>query len=228
MKRVLLITGMIVLASSMAWATPTCVSDSLANYILLGAGGCQIGDKIFSNFDYTGTPNAPTAANINVKPRTPSAFVDGVLFTGSWTVSGVNQSLDSNITFTVTVPGGNQVIEDASFITLSGVGITGTGLLTVTEGLCLGSSPCPGGTKALFDATTGPGAFVLQDHTIFTPTGSVDAAKDINLTTGNPTGLVTFSSIADDFSQVPEPASIALLGSSLLAFCIVARRKRAA
>jgi len=56
---------------------------------------------------------------------------------------------------------------------------------------------------------------MLQAETTFTPTGVVSASKDIGVKTGS-SGTVVVSSITDDFSQVPEPGSLLLLGSGLL------------
>src|SRR5580692_2648846 len=130
MKKLFVIGGML-LAASAAWATPACptTTSSLASYIALGTGGCEIGDKVFSNFGYSGTELnsiAIPAASINVDTlgsttgTDPAEFTNaniGLQFSGPWSVTsaGAGAKEDSLITFTVTViNGAGMAITDAA------------------------------------------------------------------------------------------------------------------
>src|SRR5271165_2080736 len=77
----------VVMTAGAAGAAPMCqAGGTLADYIGLGAGGCVLGDKVFSNFSLALGPNAgtttvPTAAQIMVTPLN-EPFNPGFTFTG--------------------------------------------------------------------------------------------------------------------------------------------------
>ena len=57
---------------SFAQVAPNCVTQSLANYIKLGGGGCMFNNALYRNFTYSSpTPGGVTAAQILVKPVPP-------------------------------------------------------------------------------------------------------------------------------------------------------------
>jgi hypothetical protein len=87
-------------------------------------------------------------------------------------------------------------------------------------------SGCPAANKQTLVVNNPPTPFDVG-HISFTPDSFVDISKNINL--NNPVGSggnVTMSSFSDSVSQsVPEPASLAILGASLLGFGAVYRRR---
>jgi hypothetical protein len=80
-------------------------------------------------------------------------------------------------------------------------------------------------TENIINLTTTDAASAVD--TFFTPTGSVQVEKDIAVT-GGTTGFATLSEAQDTFSQttVSEPASLAMLGVSLLALGVGRYRRK--
>jgi hypothetical protein len=248
MKKLFVIGGML-LAASAAWATPACptTTSSLASYIALGTGGCEIGDKVFSNFGYSGTELnsiAIPAASINVDTlgsttgTDPAEFTNaniGLQFSGPWSVTsaGAGAKEDSLITFTVTViNGAGMAITDAAIAQTSS-GASGAGSsANVTEGGCGTSSTCTPGDWNLFTFNSVGASTKTADDTMFTATGSVNVSKDIDVTAGTAAGATaSMSEVQDTFSQsptgVPEPATMALAGAALFGLGMIRRRKQA-
>jgi len=205
------------LFTACATPVPTCPDgSSLAFYIATygGNSGCQIGDKIFSNFGYTGpsgTGTAPTPAGITVDTIDGTNIVFpgdiGLSFNGTWD-AGSGLMADGNIAFAVTVVGGgSQLIEDAGIV--QSAGVTGNGKAEVTENGCSG---------AVFPCTATWGVVTVQqgqtdsfaNDTIFSPTGTISVTKDINVIGNNGTASIT--NVIDVFSQtpVPEPRTLSL------------------
>ncbi len=233
-KYILLPLFLFGLSASLTWATPACIDGTtLASYVALGATGCQIGDKIFSDFSYTPTSinTAPIPATgvavdtVGPAGETISGPRFGLQFNAPWT-AGTGAANDGAITFMVTVAGGGPLlIEDAALAQVSA--ISGTGAASVGESGC-GPAPCTVGqwTLMTFNTTAGSRA---SDHTIFTPIGSIEVTKDIN-TAGGSNGFASLSVVQDTFSQtpVPEPATIILLGLSLASIGVLRLRRRRA
>jgi hypothetical protein len=212
--------GALSLFTAAAGPVPTCAGDAtLAFYISTynGSGGCSVGDKIFSNFSYSGsaTVNPVTSSEVTVQTVGPASTgatdVSGIFpndiglqFNSSWTVPPGTFS-DGAIGFDVTVGTGPMEIEDAGLVQIGGV--TGTGVASVSENGCSGAVfPCTQQWSVLTNANT------FANDTIFTPTGTISVQKDITVNSGT-NGTATISVVQDVFSQtaVPEPKSVSLL-----------------
>jgi len=207
----------LMLASTALATTTSCQSGSLSAYLASGFT-CQSGSLIFSDFDYQGTGR--DASSIAVTPLTGSDD-EGFQFQGGWnahSVNGASTSEDSRITYTVHHAGG--LIDTLSLA--FGSSVSGTGVSTVQERFCLGSSlvNCPSVNQGAISLTN-PGA-MFSNRAFFAGVGSVSVSKDINVTSGI-NGTASISNVIDTFSS-PEPLSFVLLGTGLLGIGLMRRR----
>jgi hypothetical protein len=234
MKKALGILAMVLTLPLAGLATevsiPECVTGTYADYMAL-ENGCTVGDKVFSDFDYAASgTNQLSAAQVTVTPDNSDPMNPGLLFTGTWVANAGNTS-DSHLQFTVSTLSGAALIEDAS-LSISGYAVSGTGMVTVAENLCLGGTFSGWTTNCSSQVTDNllVSTFLGQtyDHTTFNPVSTVDVFKDIGLTafgTGE-TNFAFVSGVTNNFSQVPEPATLTLLGTGLLAIGEKLRRRK--
>ena len=239
------LVGLVAMGAVASAAVAPCpTGKTLADYIALGATGCQIDDKVFSNFAYSGGQGGvPQAGQVNVTPdNTP--FNPGVNFGANWTLFGPNLSEDFHLSFTVDVLAGGRPIGDDSLGIDIGQVVGVNSLITVNETVCLGGNftnpaggtGCTNPTSSLsaFDASNSNKTF---DHNIFLPASytHIQVFKDIGLQTGlcpnsdtnaacvNP--VANFSSLSQNFSEVPEPMTLSMMGLGLLGLGLVRRRQ---
>jgi hypothetical protein len=164
-RRLLVVVALLALAGGNVFATPLCSSFTLvtlADYMSLPAGGCSIGDKVFSNFAYNTAVDslgdiAPATTDISVTPTGPTI---GLTFTFDANNTVLTEGfLDVDIQYLVQVdvtdnPGWaitSVYTEGQGGIDSSSVSAT----VNLTKNLCLGSSFDTDGETALNTCTAG-------------------------------------------------------------------------
>jgi PEP-CTERM motif-containing protein len=203
----------------------SCATGDAASYEALGAGGCTIGDKTFSNFNFSSV--AVTDANVIVTPGqnilTQGDIGFGLTINGLTTI-GPGGSTDLLLKYTVSVNDPDFLISDAHLAFTGGAFGPG-GLALVTETLCPPNQPCINKILKVFDSPT---ATQVSDVANFNGVPTLNISKDMQVfaLAGN---FASISGVDQTFTQidtpVPEPSSLLLLGSGLLGLAVVARRK---
>ena len=222
MKRILLVPIAMAFVA-IGNASPICVQDTLANYIANNTA-CTIGDKLFTNWGYSSATTSATSITVVPQPGPNGGITDpGVLFSsGAWNAFP-GETKDATITFTVSAPSGFHI--EGAGLTIAG-SVTGTGTGTVNEHLLNGVTDIPGSPNL----TTEPSPvsagfdFVVAGGTPM-DTLNIQTLIHVSAAAGSHT---TISAITEDFSQiqtVPEPAEAMLIGSGLLLFGFVWRKR---
>ena len=215
--RTVAVTAAVVVASLAGAGGAKAGPCGVATYdtYLVGGFSCTIGDKTFSDFSYTNTPTGGAAAvpatDVTVNPIGP--FDPGFRWAfGAFAATG--QTNDLFFDYTVTVNAGGNLIDDA-FEAVVG-GRAGDGTVTLDEALDV-----PASLSASI-----PGS--PTDTVSFNPTASVTVlGKDLFLFGGTTMGSnARASAVINRFSEVPEPATLALLGIGVLGLGVMRGRRK--
>lgn len=193
----------------------------------LPAGGLEVGDKVFTNFDVFGFGQGgaldPSADTLFIQGGQDDATGDyGLRFLLSWQAAS-NQTISVTLTFNALVLPDGDAIKDAS-LHIPGAFATGTGV--VNAGETLWDAPFPGGTLVATLSTSkeqGDGGAYLSDYVEFDPIKELYIRKSFSVT-GGTNGTAFLAEMFQFYSQVPEPTTIALLGLGALALL---RKRRA-
>jgi len=189
---------------------------------------CIVGDKVFTDFTYNAQVLAGTGIvdlNVFINPLDADPLNPGIEFQSVWRADA-NSFIDVAIGFTVSTLSGEDLIKDAS-LTLAGFEATNP-FLGGGEDLCVGGPyPCVAGVNLVGALPAVAGTSSVDWEDTIGPVSVVGVLKDISLDNlNNDASHAEFSIIRQNFSQVPEPGTVALFGLGLMLAGMAARRRR--
>ncbi len=216
-SRVLLGSLIIIVLATAASAEWEPITDKIP-LISLPGGSLTVGDKEFSWFNLDvdkveGGAILPDPNLMTVQGVRNVATEDyGLRFNGfDWSVIS-NQLISVNLSFKVSIPPGyDEYIKDV-WLDLTGAGATGTGLVSAGENIY---DIYPGGdviASLSCSKQYGDGGAYLGDHAEFEPLKEIYIQTKYISVSGGTNGSAHFSEFFQFYSQVPEPATLVLLG----------------
>lgn len=215
-----LISIMFAAAASAAWVPLT----NMVTLSSLQGESLIFGDKEISEFDMFGFSDGgaldPNPDKMFVQGGKNSITGDyGLKFNLSWSAIS-SQTVNATLSFKVSVlPGYDHYIKDVEMV-ITGSSVTGTGGVSIGETVW-DAAPFSGGNVIASLSCSkqyGDGGVYLVDHAEFAPVKEIWIwSKEISVTGGTSgSGLAHLGEFYQFYSQVPEPATICLLGLGTL------------
>jgi len=224
-----LISVVLATAASAAWVPLTGDPVSISS---LPGGSLVFGDKELSEIELfsigTGGAIAPDANSVFVQGGRDDATGNyGLRFLFSWN-AGSNQTSNATLNFKVSIlPGYDDYFIDDVTLAITGVSTNGTGVVSIGEEVWDVPFYTPGSfpiASLSCSKWKGSPLAYLVDHAEFAPVKKIWIySKDISIT-GGTNGLAHLSEFFQFYSQIPEPATIVLLGTA--GIWIFTRKKR--
>jgi hypothetical protein len=210
-----------VMLATVASATWVPLTERVTVSSLLNGGSLDFGDKVISEFDMFGFSSggalAPNPDEMFVQGGKNSITGDyGLKFNFSWSAVS-RQLVNATLSFKISIlPGYDGAFIKDVTMDLSGAGVSGLwGAVSATENI----RNAEGGVIASLSCSSqdGDGGMYLLDHAEFTPVKEIwIQSKDISVmyygTRPGVAHLSEFYQYYSQDSQVPEPATLVLLG----------------
>ena len=204
--------------STVAVAAP-CITDTLASYIALGAGGCQISGITFNNFVYAAGGSGVAADFITVEP---TAVPITLLFSSAWSVAG--GTISPEIGYQV-ASGGTITGNSLSLALVSGTGESPS--FSISELKCLDDlfPACAGGVLVGNFVFLNSGGSSTFDISFFPAPGSIDVLNLMTVTAGGG-DLAVLEAFSNRFESIPEPGVAWLAGGGLVLLALLRKKLR--